>query len=239
MKPITFVICAAGRGERFRQHGMNIPKPLIKINGKSMLERSIDSLERTKNDQLIIITQQTDNLPQAFSHLQNIEWLEINGTTKGQLDTFLLARDLIKHDEIVIYNCDTYFTAPGLRELIDSGKFSGIIPCSIQPGLSWSFCQKDEADNVLKVAEKERISDWASVGYYYFQGKETLFHLAEIETQQSSSKETYVAPLYNRYLQRGLKVCIARVETFLPFGTIEQVKDYWDVSFEDLINQNN
>lgn len=238
MKPVTFVICAAGQGTRFKDHGITQSKPMIKLNGKTMLERSLDSLELLPQDQLIIISQKSDNLPSAFSQLKQVEWLEISAPTHGQLDTFLLAKNLLKHDDIVIYNCDTFFTCSELRNLIESDKFSGIIPCSIQPGLSWSFCKVGADFNVTEVAEKNRISDWASVGYYYFKGKDQLLKLAMLESQNPSAKESYVAPLYNRYLSAGLKVRVAQVQTFLPFGTIDQVKDYWDVSLKELIGQN-
>ena len=238
MKPISYVICAAGLGLRFREHGINKPKPLILLDGKTMLERSIESLPLRPSDQLIIISQKADSLPSLFPTLEKCEWLEIEATTKGQLNTFLLAKDMIQFDDIVIYNCDTFFHSLGLLELMDSDLYSGIIPCSPQPGDCWSFCEVDSQLNVLKVAEKERISDWASVGFYYFKGKDLLIEMAKLECLETQGKESYVAPLYNRYLSLGHKLCVAVVDRFLPFGTIEQVKTYWDVSIEELKRQN-
>jgi NDP-sugar pyrophosphorylase family protein len=238
MKPISYVICAAGQGFRFREKGINIPKPLMLLKGKTMLERSIESLPLRPLDQLIIISQKADSLPSLFPTLHKCEWLEIEATTKGQLNTFLLAKDMILFDDIVIYNCDTFFHSPGLLELMESDLYSGIIPCSPQPGDCWSFCEVDSQLHILKVAEKERISDWASVGFYYFKGKKLLLELAELECLETQGKESYVAPLYNRYLALGHKLSVAEVDRFLPFGTIEQVKTYWDVSIEELKRQN-
>ena len=238
MKPISYVICAAGKGLRFREHGIKKPKSMIDLNGKSMLERSIESLQLRSIDQLIIISIKSDFLPLNFPSI-NCHWLEIEATTKGQLDTFLLAKDIIQYEDIVIYNCDTFFTSPDLLNLIQSDRYVGIIPCSVQPGDCWSFCQVDSQFNVLNVAEKERISEWASVGFYYFRGKDLLLNLAEVECRSNQGKESYVAPLYNRYLAKGLKIQLALVDTFLPFGTIDQVKQYWNISIEELISQNN
>lgn len=236
-RPISFVICAAGRGERFVHHGLTTPKPLLLLNGKTMLERSLESIEATADDQIIIITQKDHQIPQKLSTLR-ATWLEIDGMTRGQLDTFYRARDLIQHDEVVIYNCDTYFTSPELTRLLADGSFDGIIPCSVQPGNAWSFCRVDETNKVLEVAEKRRISDWASVGYYYFKGKDLLLQLAQEELSTQTEKEVYVAPLYERYLRLGLKIQMAPVKDFLPFGTIEQVKDYWGLELHDLLAEN-
>ena len=65
-----------------------------------------------------------------------------------------------------------------------------------------------------------------------------LLELAELECLETQGKESYVAPLYNRYLALGHKLSVAEVDRFLPFGTIEQVKTYWDVSIEELKRQN-
>lgn len=238
MRPVTFVICAAGKGERFRQKGINISKPKIKLKGHTMLERSIQSLELRPNDQLIIIGQEEDHLPDYFSSFSRVQWVTLTGPTKGQLDTFLKADKLLLHSDVVIYNCDTYFSCEKLRPMIDSGLVEGIIPCSIQPGTSWSFCEVNQHFDILDVAEKRRISDWASVGYYYFRDKTRLLDLARAEVQGVSGTESYVAPLYKRYIEQGLPLKMVPTDTFLPFGTIEQVQDYWNMSLEELINEN-
>lgn len=235
-RPVTFVICAAGKGERFTKHGIRIPKPLLLVEKKTMIQRSIDSLAIEEHDQLIIISQRSHQLSNKIEN-DKAEWLEIDHPTKGQLDTFSLAIDIVKNQDIVIYNCDTEFLAPLLREEIESAKFDGIIPCSKEPGNEWSFCQVDHNHYVIKVKEKERISNWASVGYYYFRGKKLLQELTQLELQRKgATTEAYVAPLYNLYLERKLKIKMHEVESFKPFGTLEQLKKYWNINAGELID---
>jgi NDP-sugar pyrophosphorylase family protein len=237
MKPISFIICAAGAGTRFRD--LNLPKPLIKLNGRTLLERSLDSLEIQDGDQLIIIGRQDDQLSQHFGHLPHqIVWLETNVLTRGQLETSLLALDHILHDDIIIYNCDTYFQCSNLRNTINSGEFDGIIPCSIEEGSCWSFCKISEGNIVSEVAEKNPISPWASVGLYYFKGRKLFTDLAQQECEAVSGQEVYVAPLYNRYISHAKKISMLPTTEFKPFGTFEQVQKYWGLKREELIQQN-
>ncbi len=205
---------------------------------KTMLERSIESLDIVDSDQLIIISQKKHDLENILGLKIKADWIEIENPTGGQLATFLAGSEIIKNDRIVIFNCDTYFLAPKLKKQIILDDSIGIIPCSKEPGESWSFCKVDQDNNIIQVTEKKRISDWASVGYYYFLGKELLIKLALEEIEGTSGKESYVAPLYEKYIKLGHKLKMVEVEKFLPFGTIEQVKDYWGVTLEELISQN-
>lgn len=238
MRPLSYIICAAGEGKRFREYGLNEAKPLLKLKGRTMLERSIESLEILPQDQLIIIGRKEDRLKEKLDNLKNVTWVETQEKTHGQLSTYLLASNLVINDDIAIYNCDTFFHCPSLRKIIESSKYKGIIPCSQEEGDAWSFCKVDENLNILEVAEKERISDWASVGFYYFQGKQLLEELAQEEIKLSEQKETYIAPIYNRYLEKKMPLKMVPVQAFLPFGTVEQVERYWRIGLDELLSEN-
>jgi len=50
------MILAAGRGERMRPLTDTTPKPLLEVNGKSLIQRNIDALHRAGVDQFVINT---------------------------------------------------------------------------------------------------------------------------------------------------------------------------------------
>ena len=50
----TGMILAAGLGKRLRPYTLNLPKPLIKIGKKTLIENIINKLERTGFKKVVI-----------------------------------------------------------------------------------------------------------------------------------------------------------------------------------------
>lgn len=51
---MTAMILAAGRGERLRPLTDNLPKPLVEVGGRSLLERHLDRIARAGDDRVVI-----------------------------------------------------------------------------------------------------------------------------------------------------------------------------------------
>lgn len=246
MMPVNYVICAAGQGSRFEKQFPGIPKPLIKLNGRYLIDWSLDSLPIFADDTLILITQKAHNVKaKLYDHVKNrfafnkVEWLEIEGLTSGQLETALLAKKFYdKHSSLAIFNCDTFFQSKTLLDLINNPAIEGIIPCAKEKGDSWSFCKVDKEDNVIDITEKDRISDLVSVGLYFFRDLSNFIKLAEGYLKKQTNAEAYVAPFYKEYLAQGLKLVVDRVSLFKPMGTVEQIQDYWKLDIDDVVKEN-
>lgn len=246
--PITYCISAAGEGSRFKALFGETPKPLIRLSGICLLELSLRSLPISFGDRIIIITRKhhrvKDNLFFTIKSqypFNEVYWQEIEELTKGQLETVYNAKEYFNlEDSLVIFNCDTYFQSHSLTMLMADKDIEGIIPCHKESGDCWSFCRtKSENDNlVVAVAEKVRISDWASVGLYYFKDIKKFLHFTEQELSNKISTEYFVAPLYNKYLANGERIVINRVDLFKPMGTPEQIEYYWPIKISDVIQQN-
>lgn len=244
---IDYVICAAGQGVRLQSLSLNIPKPILKLKGVTLLERSLQSLDISASDRLIIITQKAHEIASKMdSFIRNkflnidLIWLEIDKVTSGQLETAHLASSFLRGQGVVIFNSDTYFRSSTLMKQISDLSLDGIIPCSNEQGSEWSFCKLNEKFDVVQVTEKNRISDLASVGYYFFRKSSEMLHYSEleIETAKKNVKECYVAPVYNRMIHDGKKIAVNMVDEFRPMGTPTQVQTYWKISFEEFMAEN-
>ena len=97
---MTIIIPMAGDGSRFYREGIKTPKPLINVEGKSLIEHSVESLGI--NGRYIFICREYDNpeyneqLSSIFEKL-NVEYREIRikHLTSGPVETCLLAENIL------------------------------------------------------------------------------------------------------------------------------------------------
>ena len=245
---MKYILPIAGEGSRFTKVGIQTPKPLIKILGQPLLLYSMEGLPIGTNDEIIIITQKKHEVKKNLSSRisskyrgTKLTWIEIDYLTEGQLSSVLLAKSLIDSDEgVVIHNCDTSFRS-GLAGLIVDAAVDGALTCVKAAGENWSFAKIDDQDNVIETAEKVRISEWASVGLYYFKSGKRFLKYAEdaVQKKEKTKNEYYVAPLYNKLVKDSLKIKIDRTIAFKPMGTPEDLKEYWGIELEELKKENN
>ncbi|MDA0975251.1 MAG: NTP transferase domain-containing protein [Phycisphaerales bacterium] len=255
------LVCAAGEGTRFHDLLGDRPKPLIRLEGRRLLDWAIRSLPIRSGDHVAVVVQRRHEVRRRFESLvldpgtgPPLEWVELDAPTRGQLETALAAIEALvggtgtDSRSLAIYNCDTFFESDTLAGMLEDESNAGVLPCSLEPGDSWSFCEVDDADRVLRIAEKKRVGPWATAGFYFFRDLETFvarareavatFDVVAASRTAASGSELYVAPLYQRYLDAGETIAIDRVRTFKPMGTPEQIERYWGVSEEALKAEN-
>lgn len=68
---MDFAIIAAGEGSRLKTEGIKTPKPLVKINGQTLLERLIKKFAAANADNIYIIHRSSQ--PAVAGHLNNIQ----------------------------------------------------------------------------------------------------------------------------------------------------------------------
>ena len=97
----------------------------------------------------------------------------------------------------------------------------------------WSFAELDDSGYVTKVAEKNPISDNATVGFYYWKKGSDFVRFAEsmIEKDIRTNNEFYVCPVFNEAIQEKLQIKSFEVEGMWGLGTPEDL-DYFLKNFE-------
>ena len=222
----------AGRGSRFANEGITIPKPLIDVRpGEPIFRWALKSIERIDYSQLIVIALKAHDdsyhLRQRFAAEfgAKVEVLLIDDVTEGQLCTVLVARDLINDaEDVLVISSDTYVISEIGSDIAQRPPdCAGIISAADLPGDRWSFARTDDTGRVVEVAEKVRISDHASTGLYYFSRGDQLVAVGEemIRNGEKTRGEYYVIPVYKKYVERGWRVEVSQAAEMWDMGTPE------------------
>lgn len=231
------VIPMLGRGSKFIQEGITTPKPLINIRGRHMLEWALDPisfLNLEKNAHFIISKSQatqTDLSKVIRGYVgEKVRISVIDQIPQGAAKTvLLLKKEIDTANELIIYNSDQFFTG-NLEAVLrkNRGKVDGLIPYFHATHIKWSFIDTDSNLNVIKTAEKEVISNKATVGLYYFRHGRDFVSGAEsmIKNNLMVNGEFYVCPVYNELISQGKKIKAWKVDEMWSFGTPEDVEKF-------------
>lgn len=207
------LVTMAGRGSRFREAGISKPKHEIKIRGKTMFDWAMHSLEAFFEHEFIFVTHRSHNASYFISDacnrlgIENYHEVQLSEYTDGQASSAYAANELISDsDSVGIYNIDTYIEEGELNPNILNG--DGVIPIFKASGDRWSFVREDANGNVIEVSEKEKISNKATVGFYYFEewGDFTDAYCTRSREIEDKYGETYIAPLYNYLIDHDRQV---------------------------------
>ncbi|VEH39697.1 Uncharacterised protein [Fusobacterium varium] len=89
-------------------------------------------------------------------------------------------------------------------------KFDGYIPVFKAEGEKWSFIKLNNNFEVIDIVEKKRISNLASIGFYYFKSWKDYkeIYLKSKEKIKEEFKEIYIAPMYRYLLNENKKLDI-------------------------------
>jgi dTDP-glucose pyrophosphorylase len=92
----------------------------------------------------------------------------------------------------------------------------------------WSFAKVDDNGYVTEVAEKNPISDNATVGFYYWKHGSDFVRYAEkmIEKNIRVNNEFYVCPVFNQAVQDNKKIRVYEVKKMWGLGTPEDLNFY-------------
>ena len=247
---MLLLITAAGEGSRFKAEGISVPKPLIQVQGLTLLEHTLRSFSLSPGDQLLIAVRRShgvrdqlgDRLQQAFP-LVGQHWLELEALLPGQLATAVAAleRTMLDGDQpLLIHNCDTGFAWQ--NDLLPSAEAYGSMAVFPADGEHWSFGQPDPHDptRAIAIAEKRRISELASIGLYGFQSARRF--LSDARQQLNSGNtvrgEHYIAPLLQRALSQGETVQLPRVGGVRLYGTPTELCASFQITLEKLRSDN-
>ena len=233
---MNILIPMAGLGSRFKASGYTVPKPLIPIEGKPMIENAVDTLGIKGN--FIFITQKKHNLK---SHLQSIyeNCNVIDYITKGSACTCLLAKEYINNNlPLIITNCDQimWWDDKSFATFVENYPYDGFVVTYTSDTIKNSYIRLNRDGFGVELAEKQVISSISLNGIHYWrQGKDFVYSAETmIKNNENYNGEFYVAPTYNNLIKKGKKIGVYHIpnEQHNAVGTPEDLIKYADKTYE-------
>lgn len=234
---LNIVIPMAGRGSRFADAGYQLPKPLIDVGGKPMIELVTDNIRPKCDHRFIYICQEEHldkyNLARELERMSpGCKIITIDHITEGAACTVLLSEKYINNDdEMMIANSDQFVDTDINDYIPKMGDNDGLIMTMPADHPKWSYIRFDDKGFVTEVREKEVISNEATVGIYnYKHGSDFVKYAHQmINKNIRVNNEFYVAPVYNEMIADGKKIVFHNVgEKMHGLGTPEDLNAFLD-----------
>ncbi|MDB3972309.1 glycosyltransferase family 2 protein [Candidatus Thioglobus sp.] len=237
---MNLIVLAAGPSDLFQNTIQKYPKPLIEINGRTIIDRVVENLTHlyTHCDNIIFIIKKSDN--QKF-HLKNVINLlvpqslvvEVSGETAGAACTSLLAIEHLDDDKpLVITNGDQIIDTNYLN-ILDAFKDSkadagAVVFNSVHP--RWSYVKVNNDGDVVESAEKNPISNTATAGFYLYKKASIFSKFAKQMIMKDASVDGnfYICPVFNEMIlsQKIIKTFSIESQQYHSFMSPEMLINY-------------
>ena len=180
------VILAAGAGSRLKPLTDHVPKCLLKVGVKCILEMTIENLLATNNSEIIIVTGYLENkirefIRERFPHLQiTYIYNELYASTNN-IYSLWLAKNEVLGDDMMMLDSDIVFDGRIISKLQNSGYKNCLALNRHDVHDEEIKVKTDTRGCVIEIGKEVNVSEAAgeSIGIEIF-GKEALTELYSI-----------------------------------------------------------
>lgn len=226
------VILAAGRGQRFRDEGFSITKPLINYKGWPLIAHAIAQVGGSLEELMVIST------PDVCAYLKTtypeVKSIEVNTIQRGPgMTSLLVSGNMADNEKIFLIDCDVIFSDGCLSDFIISRRFkldgkdpdAAILTTQVE-GSTENYCSVTGVEDTVTSIDEKIVngSGKVAVGCYYFKNFDEL-RRAVFNLYQESEDEVYISSVLKRFLRDG-KVIISKdipAEKWTPVGTPKEL----------------
>ncbi len=218
------IIPLAGKGTRLRPHTHLVPKPMLKVAGRPVMDWVMDRLEGLDVSELIFITGHLKEQIEGYSAerygipCRYIEQRVQDGTA-GAIN---LARPHVTEDILIIF-VDTVFEAD--LSVIRGFPGDGIIWAKeVEDYQRFGVVVTDDDGHMRQIVEKPDtpISKMANIGLYYIRNTDLLWKGIDWTLGKDPVKgEFYLTDAFQYMIDHGAKIRVAEVGGWFDCGKLE------------------
>ena len=253
---MQIVIPMVGDSNRFKKSGYKVPKFLLKINNRYIIEHVINLFPREKNFLFICnkkhLSSKQFNLTRILKKIcPSGKIVGIKPHEFGPGYSILEAIDKINDKEPIIINyCDfnCFWSYKNFKKIVRKKNYDGCIvvykdfhPSTIKN--NYYAYIKEIKQKVVSIQEKrpftkDPVKEYTSSGTYYFKNKEILEkNLREILKKKIQiNGEYYVSMIYKPLIKNNMRVGFYKIDFFCQWGTPDDFNEYksWSKKFEKI-----
>lgn len=227
---MKIILPMAGFGTRLRPHTWSVPKPLVPLAGKAMIDHVFDRLLPLNPEEIICIVGYLGDQIEAYLTerysvpLRFVEQPEM----RGQADAIALTRGMVDGPSLVMF-ADTIFEADftPLPKLHAEGLDGAIYVKEIDDPRRFGIAVTDEDGIAMQLVEKPEnpVSNLALVGIYYFHDTGTLYEAIDtlIKSGKTLKGEYFLADAVQVLIDRGQKLKTLTVPVWEDCGKPEEM----------------
>jgi bifunctional UDP-N-acetylglucosamine pyrophosphorylase/glucosamine-1-phosphate N-acetyltransferase len=215
------IILAAGLGTRLRPHTLTMPKPLLPVQGRPILDWIIGALPPV--DRLIVVVNYLAEQIEAYlrgqTHIAN--WTTVRqDMPRGTGDALRACRPQVQSDRLLVLNADDLYGASDLAAL--AAKPMGLLAHPVDEPRNYGIVFRRLDGTLDRLIEKPDLDgrQLANIGAYLF--PKSVF---DIELPLSPRGEYEITDAVSALAKAGA-YHVVEASFWLPIGTV----DAWEAA---------
>jgi glucose-1-phosphate thymidylyltransferase len=217
------IVPLAGKGTRLRPHTHLVPKPLIKVAGRPVMDWVMDRLEGIDVTELICITghlkeQVEEYVTKHYRMPSRFVEQKVQDGTAGAIN---LARPFVKGPVLIIF-VDTVFDAD--LSIVKGSADAGIIWAKeVEDYQRFGVVVTDAQGYMTRIVEKpsEPISKLANIGLYYVKDVDALWKgIDHVLASPPNKGEFFLTDAFQWMIDHGRKIRTAEVTGWYDCGAM-------------------
>lgn len=171
------IILAAWEGSRLRPLTNTIPKPMIKIFWKPILEHNIEHIYKYVKEIIIVVKYKAEIIESYFWN--NFKWVPIKYHLQNDEKWTWAAIKWLKLDtEVLILNWDSIFDKDDLKEIIKL-KWYWVLVKKVQTPEKYGIFKVDNENKILEIVEKPEKFIWDLANLWVYKLNSQIFQIVD------------------------------------------------------------
>ncbi len=222
------IIPLAGKGTRLRPHTHLVPKPMLKVAGRPVMDWVMDRLDGLDVSELIFITGHLKEQVEAYARTRYrypCRFLEqqVQDGTAGAVN---LARPHVREPMLIVF-VDTVFEAD--LSIVSRTDADGVIWAKeVEDYQRFGVVVTDADGYMTQIVEKPStpISKLANIGLYFIRDTEALWAGLDHTLQAPANRgEYYLTDAFQHMIEHGRRILTAEVGGWYDCGKLETLLD--------------